>query len=100
MTRFSGPLFAVDAPLRFSSSSDWPLLRSVIELAADRLPPSDVPVRMLSATYLPDEGRMLAIFAAPTSDSVQRLLASAGLYAVRIGRAVVLPDIDRVPTAT
>ena len=73
---------------------DWPLLLSMLASASDRLAARGDLVRCLSGTYLPDEGRLLCVFAAPSVESVREVLAAANLSSVRVRPAVVLPVVD------
>jgi hypothetical protein len=77
-----------------ASLDDWPLLQSMLELAAERCAAEGGPVRYVSGTYLPDDGRLICVFAAPTIDAVRGVLRATNLPTIRIGRAASLPDLD------
>jgi hypothetical protein len=87
------PLFVAELHLNLADLDDWPLLRSMLEAAGERLAVRGEPVRFLRGTYLPEDSRLLCLFKAPTAESVRGVLAAANLQAVRIGAAVDLPDV-------
>jgi hypothetical protein len=87
-------LVAAELRVTLASVDDWPLLRSMLELAAERAAAEGGPVRYVSGTYLPEDGRLLCVFAAPSIDAVRSVLWATSLPTVRIGPAVSLPDLD------
>jgi hypothetical protein len=89
-----GILVAAEVRITLADLDDWPLLRSVLATACARLGARGEFVRCLSGTYLPDDGRLLCTFVAPTVESVRRVLDAANLPMVRVGPAISLPDLD------
>jgi hypothetical protein len=87
-------LVAAELRVTLASLDDWPLLLSMLSLAGERSVVDGAPVRCLSGTYLPDDGRLLCVFVAPTVDSVRRLLRSTSLPTMSVGPAVALTDLD------
>jgi len=86
-------MFAVELRLTLALR-DWPLLLTMLASAGERVAVRGELVRCLSGTYLPDEGRLLCVFAAPSAESVREVLASASLSSVWIRAAVPLPVVD------
>jgi hypothetical protein len=85
---------AAELRITLASLDDWPLLRSMLGLAGERSAVDGEPVRYLTGTYLPDDGRLLCVFMAPTVDAVRRLLRATSLPTISVGPAVALPDLD------
>ena len=93
-------IFAAESRITLLGPRDWPLLRSMLAAAGDRIADEGPSVRWLSGTYLPDEGRLLNLFAAPSAEVVRRVLLAAGVSAVWITPAVALGDLDRAIDAS
>jgi hypothetical protein len=89
-----GGLFAAELRLTLTSLDDWPLLRSMLAAASERVAGRGELVRCLSGTYLPDDGRLLCLFTGPSVESVRGVLAATNLPLVRIRAAIALPDVD------
>jgi hypothetical protein len=89
-----GLLVAAEVRVTLADLDDWPLLRSVLVIASARRAEGGEVVRCVSGTYLPDDGRLLCIFLAPTVESVRWVLDAANLPTVRVGPAIWLPDLD------
>lgn len=87
-------LVAAELRVTLASLDDLPLLRSMLALAGERSAVDGEPVRYLTGTYLPDDGRLLCVFVAPTVDAVRRLLRTTSLSTISVCPAVALPDLD------
>ena len=51
-------------------------------------------MRYVSGTYLPEDGRLLCVFSAPTVEAVRSVLSATNLRTLRVSPAVALPDLD------
>jgi len=87
-------LVAAELRVALASLDDWPLLRSMLEIAGERGAARGQLVRYVSGTYLPEDGRLLCIFSAASVESVRSVLSAANLRTLRIAPAIPLPDLD------
>lgn len=92
-------LVAAELRVSFASLDDWPLLRSMLAIAAERGAARGEPVLCVSATYLPEDGRLLCVFRAPTVEAVRGVLGAANLRTLRASPAISLSDLDPRPDA-